>query len=323
MKCPKCGYLGFEPVERCRNCGYDFSLTAAAQPLPDLAIRRESADFSPLDDLTLIDAASAPPPAVAMSDVGPDLDRILGAPTDDDESMVPALAGAGRRASKGGELPLFGGGPADDQPLIKRVSPPRQPLSVRRATPDVTRLRAEPPKTQSFELAVELGESTANLGPSYTPAARATAEAWPEPRRERAETAELTTRLVAAAIDLAILLTVDIVVVYFTMQICGITLAEVGLMPRAPLLAFLLVQNGGYLVAFTASGQTLGKIATGIRVVGTESAGELDLGRAFKRTIVWLMLAIPAGLGFLTIFGRDHRGLHDRFAGTRVVRASS
>jgi len=323
MKCPKCGYLGFEPVERCRNCGYDFSLTAAAQPLPDLAIRRESADFSPLDDLTLIDAASAPPPAVAMSDVGPDLDRILGAPTDDDESMVPALAGAGRRASKGGELPLFGGGPADDQPLIKRVSPARQPLSVRRATPDVTRLRAEPPKTQSFELAVELGESTANLGPSYTPAARATAEAWPEPRRERAETAELTTRLVAAAIDLAILLTVDIVVVYFTMQICGITLAEAGLMPRAPLLAFLLVQNGGYLVAFTASGQTLGKIATGIRVVGTESAGELDLGRAFKRTIVWLMLAIPAGLGFLTIFGRDHRGLHDRFAGTRVVRASS
>jgi uncharacterized RDD family membrane protein YckC len=323
MKCPKCGYLGFEPVERCRNCGYDFSLTAVAQTLPDLPIRRESADFSPLDDLTLIDAASAPPPAVAMSDVGPDLDRILGAPTDDDESMVPALAGAGRRASKRGELPLFGGGPADDQPLIKRVSAPRQPLSVRRATPDVARLRAEPTKTQSFELALELGESTANLGPSYTPAARATAEAWPEPRRERAETAELTIRLVAAAIDLAILLTVDIVVVYFTMQICGITLAEAGLMPRAPLLAFLLVQNGGYLVAFTASGQTLGKIATGIRVVGTESAGELDLVRAFKRTIVWLMLAIPAGLGFLTIFGRDHRGLHDRFAGTRVVRASS
>ena len=33
MKCPKCGYLGFEDMERCRNCGYDFSLTAAA-PLP-------------------------------------------------------------------------------------------------------------------------------------------------------------------------------------------------------------------------------------------------------------------------------------------------
>ena len=30
-----------------------------------------------------------------------------------------------------------------------------------------------------------------------------------------------------------------------------------------------------------------------------------------------------AGLGFLSaLFSRDHRGLHDRFAGTRVVRAS-
>src|SRR4030095_13009510 len=117
MKCPKCGYLGFEPVERCRNCGYDFSLTAATQTLPDLAIRPESADLSPLDGLTLIDAASAPPPAVAMSDVGPDLDRILGATTDDDESMVPALVSAGRPAAKSGELPLFVGGAAADHAL--------------------------------------------------------------------------------------------------------------------------------------------------------------------------------------------------------------
>jgi uncharacterized RDD family membrane protein YckC len=94
-------------------------------------------------------------------------------------------------------------------------------------------------------------------------------------------------------------------------------------LPRGPLLAFLLVQNGGYLVAFTAGGQTLGKMATGIRVVGTESAGELDLGRAFMRTLIWFVLAIPAGLGFLTLLSRDHRGLHDRFAGTRVVRASA
>jgi uncharacterized RDD family membrane protein YckC len=64
-------------------------------------------------------------------------------------------------------------------------------------------------------------------------------------------------------------------------------------------------------------------MATGIRVVATESAGHLDFGRAATRTMVWLVLAIPAGLGFLTLFSRDHRGLHDRFAGTRVVRASA
>jgi len=34
-----------------------------------------------------------------------------------------------------------------------------------------------------------------------------------------------------------------------------------------------------------------------------------------------VVLAVPAGLGFLTaVLSRDHRGLHDRFAGTRVVR---
>ena len=40
MKCPKCGYLGFEHVERCRNCGYDFSLSSpASQSVPDLPLR--------------------------------------------------------------------------------------------------------------------------------------------------------------------------------------------------------------------------------------------------------------------------------------------
>jgi uncharacterized RDD family membrane protein YckC len=62
-------------------------------------------------------------------------------------------------------------------------------------------------------------------------------------------------------------------------------------------------------------------MVAGIRVVPEDSEASLDLGRAFLRTLMWLLLAVPAGLGFLTaLFSRDHRGLHDRFAGTRVVR---
>ena len=30
MKCPKCNYLGFETGDRCKNCGYDFSLLTLA-----------------------------------------------------------------------------------------------------------------------------------------------------------------------------------------------------------------------------------------------------------------------------------------------------
>ena len=109
------------------------------------------------------------------------------------------------------------------------------------------------------------------------------------------------------------------------MQICGLTLADLGLLPKGPLLAFLLVQNGGYLVAFTAGGQTLGKMAAGIKVVSADAGRHArPRPRAPARASSGSCSALPAGLGFLTaVFSRDRRGLHDRFAGTRVVRASA
>jgi uncharacterized RDD family membrane protein YckC len=316
MKCPKCGYLGFEAVDRCRNCGYDFSLTTTVD-LPEFPIREDNRRVSPLDDLSLSDAATADPDETAMTDLSPEVDQGL-------HRSAPR-----RPTGPSGELPLFGASIPDDQPLITRASPPRAPLAVRRATPEVPRLRAEQPRAQSLDLIPESLDHLEiddvhepSVGGSVTPAARAGAAPWPAERPERPENAEVGPRLVAVAIDLFLLGIVDAIVIYFTVQICGISWHELGILPKGPLLAFLLVQNGGYLVAFTVGGQTLGKMATGIRVVATESAGTLDLGRAMTRTIVWFMLAIPAGLGFLTLFSRDHRGLHDRFAGTRVVRAT-
>ena len=136
------------------------------------------------------------------------------------------------------------------------------------------------------------------------------------------EDATVGARFIAAVTDLLILAAIDVAVVYLTMQICGVGLDEIGILPRAPFVAFLLVQNGGYLVAFTAGGQTLGKVAVGIRVVSAEPRAPLDLGRAFVRELMWLILAAPAGLGLLTVIRHDRRGVHDRFAGTRVVRES-
>ena len=44
MKCPKCNYLGFETGDRCRNCGYDFSLISHGDPQPlDLDLELRSA----------------------------------------------------------------------------------------------------------------------------------------------------------------------------------------------------------------------------------------------------------------------------------------
>ena len=283
MKCPKCGYLGFEQVDRCRNCGYEFSLSSSSA-IQELPVRTDTAVIGPLDDLAL-------------------------------DTPQPQESGPS-------ELPLFGSPTSprgDDTPLITKPSPPRTPLAVRRSTSEVPRARAGPIRAASLDLGLDLDGYT-----SVAPSAAARAqEAGPAGAGDH-EAAGLAARAAAVTIDLLVLGAIDVAIVYFTMQICGVTLQEFAIIPQGPLVAFLVVQNVGYLVAFTAGGQTLGKMAAGIKVVAAESNRSIDVGQALKRTVAWLLLAVPAGLGFLTaLASRDRRGLHDRFAGTRVVRASA
>lgn len=304
MKCPKCGYLGFEPVERCRNCGYDFSLVTAAD-LPDLTIRdRHGREERHLEDLALLDSAMSSHRSSAPRQATPELGRAADPPVPPNSAVT--------------DLPLFGFPAEDDQPLITKPSPPRPPLAVRRATPEAPKMRTVQARAPMLDLGAEAGagESPGSAARSYGgPDARLDGPAD--------EAAGLLARLIAASIDLAILATIDLVVVYFTMKICGLDLADLGVLPKTPLVAFLLVLNGGYLVVFTAGGQTLGKMVAEIRVVGTDPDSRPDLGHSLVRTLVWVVLAVPAGLGFVTtLFSRDRRGLHDRCAGTRVIRMS-
>src|SRR5262245_15596511 len=150
MKCPKCGYLGFEHVDRCRNCGYDFSLTTPAD-IPDLSISRDTSP-NPLEDLSLLD--SGLPSNDARTDVVlADLDG----PAETPGARRPGKAGG----STPGELPLFGSpAAADDEPLITKASPPRAPLAVRRATPEIPRVR-EAPRASSLDLALDEPEQPA------------------------------------------------------------------------------------------------------------------------------------------------------------------
>ena len=321
MKCPKCGYLGFEAVDRCRNCGYDFSLSPSASllDLPELPIREEPTEGNPMDDLALIDAASPVRGAgTHATEFAPDIERLL----------TPGPRTARDSPAPSSELSLFDSGDESDEPLITKARPPRTPLAVRRATPDVPRLRSSharaPLESMTLDLAPWEPDGT-RFSPSVTPGTRGRAEEWIAPiPSDRPETASVGSRLAAVLLDLLLLLVIDAAVVYFTMEICGLELADLNILPKGPLVAFLLVQNGGYLVVFTAGGQTLGKMAAGIRVVSARSNTPLDLGHSIVRTIVWTVLAVPAGLGFLTAFlSDDRRGLHDRVAGTRVVRASA
>ena len=118
------------------------------------------------------------------------------------------------------------------------------------------------PRTQSFDLALD-GDPPA-VGDSRRDRTRgpAAGDVSGEPA-SAAEDAPVSARFVAVVIDLLILALIDVTVVYFTMQICGVRFAEFDILPKWPLCAFLFAQNVGYLVAFTAGGQTLGKMARG------------------------------------------------------------
>jgi uncharacterized RDD family membrane protein YckC len=49
VKCPKCHYLGFETGDRCKNCGYDFSLISVAElPPADYEIHPAAIDDVPV-----------------------------------------------------------------------------------------------------------------------------------------------------------------------------------------------------------------------------------------------------------------------------------
>jgi uncharacterized RDD family membrane protein YckC len=298
MKCPKCNYLGFEPADRCRNCGYDFSLAGSADPASDVALRREP-PAGPVEDFDLGDIKApvrlTPGSRAARRRQDPTLDP----------RVTPPLG------VLGADLPLFGEVLPEDELLVPPEAP-GAPLAVRRSTPTRPRLAtlARGAERQA-DPALPL-DGSANV--------MASAARDPSP----GEAAELGRRLGAAGLDWLMLLALDAAVLYFTLRVSRLSPGDITILPPVPMVFFLLLLNGGYLTLFTAAtGQTIGKMALGVRVV---SAGEgpLTVGRALIRVAALLAAALPAGLGLLpVVFDRARRGLHDRLAGTRVVRVAA
>jgi hypothetical protein len=191
MKCPKCGYLGFETSDRCRNCGYDFSLALEITPASELPLHSQEGPGEPLADFDLSTLDTSP----STDELGErrntlDLDRLLGvetpeapnapnapsaptfapdgasvgrpnAPTfapDGASTFAPDAATADKTVGRPSPLPLFSEGD-DDTPLITSPRPPRPPLAVRRTTPEIPRTRARrvTPRADEHELAFTAG----------------------------------------------------------------------------------------------------------------------------------------------------------------------
>ena len=252
-------------------------------------------------------------------DLGPDesrqpfdLDRVIGARDASDVEDLPLFSPPGEIPDRAVDHPRRTGtsDARDDAPLITGPLKPRTPLGVRRATPEVPRARTRATKTPTPD----------DMLFEEPPSALA-----PRPAEQTVETLAAPFRRIAAAlVDVTLLCALDALVLYFTLRLLGLATNQLFELPLLPLIAFIMLLNGGYFIAFTTvGGQSIGKMALGIKVISREES-VVPIGRATVRTLAYLVSALPLGAGFLpAVLGADRLALHDRVAHTRVVRPSS
>ena len=319
MKCPKCNYLGFETGDCCKNCGYDFSLSEA-DPSPDFGLDLDLA-LRPSDDTlpTSVSWDDNFEPAVAASSTTLEI-----------RSPDPGPAWQTPPGGQPGidyKLPLFGLSALSDdsdEPLVKLPAAPRAPLAVRR-TPEVPRFRSAPRSTPKPSRPIQSSPAL-NFVEELPAAVELIAEtrARTASRLAAHESTTATSgpfaRLAAATIDHGLLGAMDLAVVYFTLRMTGLTMAELFVLPLVPLMAFLLLVKLSYFTAFTAvGGQTIGKMAAHIRVVTVENR-TVHASLAIQRALAGVASAALLGLGFLpALVGSERRALHDRLTRTRVI----
>jgi uncharacterized RDD family membrane protein YckC len=338
VKCPKCSYLGFESTDRCRNCGYDFSLMTD----------RTGAANQPTTTASGLPGSGGPWRAVGST--GPShlpgrkadplaalpLDTVVVTPEAPPVTAPPPVSSAtpqGRPRTP--SLPLFQ--PDDDEPLVKLPAAPRPPLAVRRTPERPRRAPARPARraadvqAPALPIAVDWAPPQHETPPTTGDAERAVTvdagsarAAAPHDHPGSLVPCSTARRLAGAGIDHGILLAIDLSVAYFTLRMAGLATGEWWLVPPLPFLSFLLLLKVAYFSAFTmVGGQTIGKMAVGIRVVGDDGSA-LEPARAVRRTIVGGVAMLAAGAGLVPLLvGGDGRGFHDRVARTRVIAVPS
>jgi uncharacterized RDD family membrane protein YckC len=337
MKCPKCGYLGFETTDRCRNCQYDFSLAPFLSET-DLSLKtaEHSSETNGSFELPAITRTIDVPPPNSL-----DLDRLFGV----DEESTPPVGTIDFPESTGptieviddpgehlavaeavesvepvesvdpAEPPAAAGEslPFDDAPI---VPPPaaRAPLSVRRATTELPRHRPRPTRPARPE--------PLQLEPE-TESERAGSGSTAETIASLMERPTLGARVGAGAIDTVLLMMLDAAILYLTLRVTGLqnTIEDVRVLPIIPFGGFLALLAFGYVAAFTvAGGQTIGKMLLSLRVIGDDGR-PIDAAGGMLRAAGCMLVPLTFGLSYVpALVTSDHRALHDRLAGTRVVR---
>ena len=162
--------------------------------------------------------------------------------------------------------------------------------------------------------------------------ARSFPERRAEPAARRAsEPAEFGSRLAAFVVDTVFVLSGQAVLLapvgwYWWAREAPRTPADVSFLPvlaSATLVPLALLLGALYHVYFwSVKGATPGKELLDLRVETDAGASPIPLGCAALRVFGYLLSAASLGIGFLMVaFGGS--GLHDRIAGTRVVKGTT
>jgi uncharacterized RDD family membrane protein YckC len=137
------------------------------------------------------------------------------------------------------------------------------------------------------------------------------------------ETPSLGARVGAGIIDTILLVGLDVAILYLTLRVTGLqnTMDDIRVLPVIPFGGFLALLAFGYVASFTvAGGQTIGKMLLSLRVIGDDGR-PIDAAGGMLRAAGCMLVPLTFGLSYVpALVTADHRALHDRIAGTRVVR---
>jgi uncharacterized RDD family membrane protein YckC len=231
-------------------------------------------------------------------------------PDEEEPAEEPASEAEPALSDLGEEPPALARARLRDQEVPAAIAPeddlPLRPRDERAFAP-----RAEPAPLLDDDIDEPTSEKWAGFDRGPAEAAESPAPERPARAGERAQ---------AAALDLGLLFGLWSVVVYFASRAAHVTVA--GLLPSwTYLVAYLAALGLIYAGYFTGTtGQTLGKIALGLRVV--DSAGQPPgYVRALARALLGSVGILAAAAGLLPMaFDPARRAAHDRLLNTRVVR---
>lgn len=141
-----------------------------------------------------------------------------------------------------------------------------------------------------------------------------------EQARAAARPAGFWVRAAAAVVDFALFALVQFSLGFAAGRLWGADVEDSAAFQAAVVLFTGLFTAAYTTVLHACTGQTLGKLVVGVRVVAVDG-GPLPAGAALLRYAAYYVSAAPLGLGFVMAGLRaDRRALHDLIAGSRVER---